>query len=217
MHSKSTILQSCPPVLTLHLKRFRVTPNQIFKMNNLITYPLYDLDLSEQVAIQEPGQCYQYDLFGQVHHFGTLNQGHYTATIKNDRTGEWLYYDDSSVRVQNESEVLSKSAYILFYVRKDIKAKGMSQVIPRLNKSHFAGMPVHLRTGHVGYLLEYRAGNPCPYVVGLGNGIVMYLSKQAILADPDSEDLSATISQFKRKRGSEKDRGKQDADDKKRT
>ena len=49
-----------------------------------------------------------------------MGAGHYTATIKNQKTGEWLYYDDSSVRTINESDVLSKAAYILFYARKDI-------------------------------------------------------------------------------------------------
>lgn len=31
-------------------------------------------------------------------HFGTMGGGHYTATVKNAITGEWLHYDDSSVK-----------------------------------------------------------------------------------------------------------------------
>ena len=32
----------------------------------MITFPLYDFDLSDYVAFKEPGKCYQYDLFGIV-------------------------------------------------------------------------------------------------------------------------------------------------------
>lgn len=76
-----------------------------------------------------------------------MGAGHYTATVKNQKTGEWLYYDDSSVRTYNESEVLTRAAYILFYVRKDVLGQSMKNVIPRLNISKFPGMPVHMKTG----------------------------------------------------------------------
>ena len=53
-------------------------------------------------------------------HFGTMSGGHYTATVRNERTNEWLYYDDSSVKAYTESDVVPRSAYILFYRRKDL-------------------------------------------------------------------------------------------------
>ena len=61
----------------------------------------------------------------------------------------------------------------------------MSEVIPTLNLSKFPGMPVLLKSGKVGYLLEYRAGNPCPYKVGLGANTTMYLSAKSVVEDPD--------------------------------
>ena len=94
-------------------------------MHNMVTYPLYDLDLSSCVPFKDESTCYQYDLYGVVNHFGTMGGGHYTATVKNQRTQEWLYYDDSSVKPYAECDVVSRSAYILFYRRKDLAQKSM--------------------------------------------------------------------------------------------
>jgi len=55
-------------------------------MQNMVTYPLYNLDLGEHVPFKDPDTCYSYDLYGVVNHFGTMSGGHYTATIKNERT-----------------------------------------------------------------------------------------------------------------------------------
>lgn len=52
----------------------------------MITYPLYDLDVGECVPFKDPNTCYMYDLYGVVNHFGTMGGGHYTATVKNERT-----------------------------------------------------------------------------------------------------------------------------------
>ena len=35
-------------------------------MQNMITFPLYDFDLSEYVPFEQPGMNYKYDLFGIV-------------------------------------------------------------------------------------------------------------------------------------------------------
>ena len=136
----------------------------------------------------------------EQNHFGTMGGGHYTATVKNERTQEWLYYDDSSVKAYAESDVISRSAYILFYRRKDLAQKPMNAVVPRLNRSYFAGMPVRTKEGKDCYLIEYREGHPCPYVLGLGDGIVLYLKADQVVADPDKEDLSSLNSMFKAKK-----------------
>ena len=210
-------------------------------MQNMVTYPLYDLDMTEFVPFKDPKSCYLYDLYAVVvsapfshpnqscceiqtrrssprirkqtsrnslticsvtqNHFGTMGGGHYTATVKNERTKEWLYYDDSSVKTYAESEVVTRSAYILFYRRKDLAlTSGLNAVVPRLNKTFFAGMPVRTRSGKDCYLIEYREGHPCPFVLGLGDGIVLYLRAEEIVADPDQEDLSSINNMFKSKR-----------------
>lgn len=35
-------------------------------MQSMITYPLYDLDMSEHVPFKDPNTCYLYDLYGVV-------------------------------------------------------------------------------------------------------------------------------------------------------
>jgi len=141
-----------------------------------------------------PNTEYKYDLFGIVNHYGEMGRGHYTAFVKNELTSEWLSYDDSSVRPVTESTVRSRSAYILFYKRKDLTAQkaNFEKVIPRLNITKFAGMPVRTKySTKVGYLLEYREGHPCPYKVGMPSGLVLFLNAGSVQADPDSEDMSA--------------------------
>ena len=126
-----------------------------------------------------------------------MGGGHYTATVKNERTQEWLHYDDSSVRSCAECDVVARSAYILFYRRKDLAGKPMTSVVPRLNRNFFPGMPVRTRSGHDCYLIEYRENHPCPLVLGLGAGITIYTKLDEILPDPDTEDLSSFNNMFK--------------------
>ena len=40
--------------------------SQITKLQNMITYPLYDLDVSEFIPFKDPNTCYLYDLYGVV-------------------------------------------------------------------------------------------------------------------------------------------------------
>ena len=134
-----------------------------------------------------------------------MGAGHYTATIKNDRTQEWLYYDDSSVKPYAESDVVSRSAYILFYRRKDLTQRPLATVVPRLNKTWFVGMPLRTRSGLDCYLIEYRQGNPCPLVLGLGDGIIIYTREEEVMPDPDTEDLSSFNNMFKAKKKSNND------------
>ena len=104
-----------------------------------------------------------------------MGGGHYTATVKNERTQEWLYYDDSSVKPYAECDVVTRSAYILFYRRKDLTQKPMSAVVPRLNRTFFCGMPIQTKSGLSCYLIEYREGHSCPLVLGMGDGIMIYM------------------------------------------
>ena len=46
--------------------------------------------------------------------------GHYTAYAKNKFNGNWYDFDDSSVSRKSPNEIVGKSAYVLFYRRKDL-------------------------------------------------------------------------------------------------
>jgi len=112
---------SAPPILIIHLKRFSYRGRFSFreKLDNLISFPLTDLDLSQFIIGPTPVPPI-YDLYAISNHFGSLGGGHYTAYCKHRDDGQWYLYDDSSVRPVPASQVLSPAAYVLFYHRKDI-------------------------------------------------------------------------------------------------
>lgn len=75
-----------------------------------------------------------YDLYGVVNHQGALGGGHYTAYAKNFVDDQWYYYDDERVRVVEESRVVSPSAYLLFYLRSDMKGMLVKDMYPQNKK-----------------------------------------------------------------------------------
>merc|ERR1719350_244084 len=89
----------------------------------------------------------------------------------------------------------------------------MIQVVPRLNQTFFPGMPILTKTGQSCYLIEYREGHPCPMVLGLGDGIIIYTREDQIVGDPDSEDLSSINSMFKSKKKSDRALEQQEDDE----
>lgn len=42
-----------------------------------------------------------------------------TAYAKNKVNGKWYYFDDSSVSVASEDQIVTKAAYVLFYERRN--------------------------------------------------------------------------------------------------
>ncbi len=70
----------------------------------------------------------KYDLYAVSNHYGSLAFGHYTAYCKNPETGQWYDFNDSSVTpitaAHIESEIVTKDAYVLYYVRKDFFPTG---------------------------------------------------------------------------------------------
>ena len=110
--SKSYSINRLPYVLILSLKRFKYNQNNHFKLRQMITYPLYNLELGE-------GEIKKiYDLFGVINHYGSISGGHYTSIIKNNKN-EWILCNDSSVYKIEENRVMHSNAYILFYICKE--------------------------------------------------------------------------------------------------
>lgn len=84
---------------------------------------------------KESSKSTKYDLFAVCNHYGRLGYGHYTAsarelTWENTSTsgaGHWYHYDDEEVTLAAKGaagdalkrEVVTNSAYILFYRRRD--------------------------------------------------------------------------------------------------
>ncbi|PWN42529.1 hypothetical protein IE81DRAFT_313348 [Ceraceosorus guamensis] len=125
---KRLTISRLPQILLVHLKRFAFRAGTD-KVQTAVDFPINDvLDLTNYMpshagilprgapvsASQQPP--YLYRLAGVVHHFGTLNTGHYTASVRSQ--GHWHYADDSRVVKQPDVRQLqSSSPYILWFSR----------------------------------------------------------------------------------------------------
>eukprot|EP00980_Cylindrotheca_fusiformis_P011427 scaffold2649_cov137-Cylindrotheca_fusiformis.AAC.2 len=67
-----------------------------------------------------------YDLYGVVHHQGALSGGHYVASLKSDIDGQWRLVNDAQIYEIHSRDVVDSSAYILFYIRRDVKGMELS-------------------------------------------------------------------------------------------
>ncbi|XP_024067125.1 ubiquitin carboxyl-terminal hydrolase 4 [Terrapene carolina triunguis] len=118
--TKKFDLWSLPRILVVHLKRFSYNRYWRDKLDTVVEFPIRDLSMSEFVCdpIADP---YVYDLIAVSNHYGAMGVGHYTAYAKNKVNGKWYYFDDSSVSVASEDQIVTKAAYVLFYQRRDSK------------------------------------------------------------------------------------------------
>ena len=104
-----------PKVLIVSLKRF--TPDGMNKLNNLIDFPIDDLDLSKYVQGYNPSK-YKYELFGICNHMGGVTGGHYTAFVRHI-DNVWIHFNDNNVEIVDDaSKIVTPLAYCLFYRKK---------------------------------------------------------------------------------------------------
>lgn len=102
---------SFPKILVITFKRF--SPCGSKKLDKFVDFPLHNLDLSKYVTGYN-AQKYVYDLFGVCNHFGGIDCGHYTSYTQNNNN-EWIHYNDELCNQILNEDVVSKSAYCLFY------------------------------------------------------------------------------------------------------
>ena len=69
-----------------------------------------------------------YDLYGVVHHQGALSGGHYVASLKSEIDGQWRLFNDAQIYEIHSRDVVDSSAYILFYIRRDVVNAKLSDV-----------------------------------------------------------------------------------------
>ena len=63
------------------------------KNEKFIDYPLKDLDLSNYCDPDFKLENCKYDLYGVIHHTGSVDGGHYYVTIKNDiDSDDWFMF-----------------------------------------------------------------------------------------------------------------------------
>ncbi|KAI3383187.1 hypothetical protein SNEBB_005087 [Seison nebaliae] len=108
---KNIRLWRLPPILIIVLKRFDYTNISYEKNQKFVEIPF-------KILLNDPSEkknkCF--NLYGIVNHSGTLESGHYTCVIKSFIDDHWYEYDDSRVNIKKPSEIISSSAYLLFYL-----------------------------------------------------------------------------------------------------
>ncbi|CAD8190935.1 unnamed protein product [Paramecium octaurelia] len=126
---KSMQIYKASDILIFTLKRFKAS-HGFFKqkLETFVEFPVQGLDLTEFILnknkpnencqIQEDQKKLIYDLYAVSNHFGGMGGGHYTAYAKNHENGKWYDFDDSQVSEINEDQIVSQSAYVLFYKRR---------------------------------------------------------------------------------------------------
>ena len=113
---KKMVIFTCPEILIIHLKRFKNTS----KLGNLVKFPIEGLDMGKYIVYNEiETNDNIYDLYGVANHFGSLHGGHYIAYCKNYIENKWYEFNDSYVSEIDESKIVSSSAYVLFYKKRN--------------------------------------------------------------------------------------------------
>lgn len=152
VQTKRMSLWRLPPVMIIHLKRFQFTQTMRRKLRDLVVFPTEGLDLSRIMApdsagvagvekengtkasnepagdeLKDDGRSEMlYDLYGVIHHQGALSGGHYVASLKSEIDGQWRLFNDAQIYEIHARDVVDPSAYILFYIRRDVAKAQLS-------------------------------------------------------------------------------------------
>ena len=136
--TKQSRLASIPPILTLHLKRFRyggdargpsqaasmggsnsrrTTKSGSAKIEGHIKFEqIFDLKPYLTDELQAKQKAMFCRLFAVVVHAGkNSHSGHYIAYVRNIQKNEWWKMDDARITKVDMQEVMQAEAYMLFY------------------------------------------------------------------------------------------------------
>ncbi|KAM0432363.1 hypothetical protein ACHAPT_004905 [Fusarium lateritium] len=133
--TKQVFIESLPPVLILHLKRFQFDAegNGTVKIWKKIGYPL-ELEIPRDVLSRQKRQTYsdgampKYKLISVVYHHGkNASGGHYTVDVRRQEGREWIRIDDTVIRrVRSEDVAEGGEEEEVKDTRKDGPASGAS-------------------------------------------------------------------------------------------
>jgi ubiquitin C-terminal hydrolase len=119
---KINLLWETPKILIILLKRFEYTFTGATKLNNIIEFPIDELDVSPYLHSNNISKYKKYTLFAINNHtnfsnfgFNGISFGHYYSYCKNYTNNKWYNFDDDNVTEINESDLITKEAYMLFY------------------------------------------------------------------------------------------------------
>ena len=111
--TKQVFIETLPPVLILHLKRFQYdNTGGTQKIWKKIGYPL-ELELPKEIFPQHKRGAYaahgglpKYRLIGVVYHHGkNASGGHYTVDVRRQDGREWIRLDDTVIRRVRSEDV----------------------------------------------------------------------------------------------------------------
>lgn len=118
--NKSIVFWSMPEIMVIDLKRFVPTSTYgRYKKNSApIDIPLEGASFAKYVRGYSP-EKYVYDLYGVCNHHGSINGGHYTATVR-VADGRWFNFNDERVGeiVPKMTHLDGSAPYCLFYRRR---------------------------------------------------------------------------------------------------
>ena len=100
-----------PKILIIVFKRFLKNGQ---KNTEKIDFPINELNLNKYFINYKKNKNI-YDLIGISNHIGNLNFGHYYAYCKNSLNNKWYNYNDNNVSEIKEEDLITDSAYCLFY------------------------------------------------------------------------------------------------------
>ncbi|EPS27485.1 hypothetical protein PDE_02428 [Penicillium oxalicum 114-2] len=112
--TKQMFIETLPPVLILHLKRFQYDSitGATQKIWKKVGYPL-DLEIPREVfpahrrnALAAQGGLPKYRLMGVIYHHGkNASGGHYTVDVRRQDGREWIRMDDTVIRRVRSEDV----------------------------------------------------------------------------------------------------------------
>ena len=104
--TKQVFIETLPPVLILHLKRFQyANAGGTQKIWKKIAYPL-TLEIPHEAMSNKCSTPPRYRLTGVVYHHGSSAQGgHYTVDVLRQDTKTWIRLDDTSIQMVAPKDV----------------------------------------------------------------------------------------------------------------
>ncbi|RFU73795.1 ubiquitin thiolesterase [Trichoderma arundinaceum] len=139
--TKQVFIESLPPVLILHLKRFQFDAegHGTVKIWKKIGYPL-ELEIPREALSRQKrqnlddGSMPRYKLISVVYHHGkNASGGHYTVDVRRQDGREWIRLDDTVIRRIRPEDVAETGS------EEDPK-EGRKDAAPNASSNRFGGM-----------------------------------------------------------------------------
>jgi ubiquitin carboxyl-terminal hydrolase 8 len=113
---KKIEIWTLPNVLIIQLKRFESFSMFPKKKNDNVEC-LFTISLEKYCSKLNKLGNFNYELYGVCNHYGGTQGGHYTANVKNPLNNLWFEFNDESIYHIDTNNVITNSAYLLFYKR----------------------------------------------------------------------------------------------------